>query len=109
MLIWSLAASLWLPWIDGQKSYRKVFESLAVSPLADACMVTDVSLSLIALARYHGGVVLRPLDSAGAHQCRHFFTMRDRDAVKPVDPLWQGLRSGDRKEFYYVLEAAPGR
>ncbi|MCG9077411.1 ArnT family glycosyltransferase [Laribacter hongkongensis] len=108
-LIWSLAASLWLPWIDGQKSYRKVFESLAVSPLADACMVTDVSLSLIALARYHGGVVLRPLDSAGAHQCRHFFTMRDRDAVKPVDPLWQGLRSGDRKEFYYVLEAAPGR
>ena len=101
-LIWALAASLWLPWIDIQKSYAPLISQLRPAAPTDSCMVTDAGLSFIALARYHGGLILHP--DSGAHaDCRYSLVMRYRDSDRPANWVWAGQRPGDRKEFYYLI------
>ncbi len=104
-LIWSLAATLWLPWLDGQKSYDSVARSLARAVPAGQCVAGEVNLGLLALMRYHGGVPVLPASAAGSQDCALRLVVGNQPAWRNPDVVrWEGHRPGDRKEFYFLLE-----
>ncbi|MDP2144682.1 MAG: glycosyltransferase family 39 protein [Gallionella sp.] len=103
-LIWVLAMTLWLPWLDSGKSYRNMVGSLQQSmPKHYRCVGYDyLGEGQRAMLHYFGGIVTR---ADRKERCDLRLIQGDRLSKPLLDEtrwkkIWEGSRKGDKNEHY---------
>lgn len=103
-LMWALTATLWLSWIDHSKTYRPVVASLRAALPQDIDCIdrTGIGISQRAALDYFAGI--RTEAPARKRQCDWRLTIDDKDrpASAGWTEVWQGGRTSDRKERWYL-------
>ena len=109
-LLWMLAATLLLPWLNAAKSYRSMFDDMREHLPAQFDCVASIHLgeSEAAMLEYEGGIVAIPLESNPEARCRLVWVQDvQTKADTPPDPswrlLWSGHRPGDTKERHRLF------
>lgn len=103
-LVWILAMTLWLPWLDSGKSYRSMVASLQQAmPERYRCIGRDhLGDGQRAMLHYFGNIITRR-DLAG--RCDLRLIQGDKlsrpllDATR-WEKIWEGSRKGDKNEHY---------
>jgi 4-amino-4-deoxy-L-arabinose transferase-like glycosyltransferase len=103
-LIWILAMTLWLPWVDSGKSYRNMVSALKRSlPKHYHCVAGEnLGHGQRAMLYYFGNIITQPDYS---HRCDLRLIQGDR-LSKPLldethwEKIWEGSRKGDKTERY---------
>lgn len=114
-LLWGLAMTLWLPWIDYGKTYRPVAVSLAAAirnadvknamPTHSACIASrGLGEAQRAVFHYYGGIVTRRLEIHPRSNCPLLLVQADaRRSGDRTGPgwkrIWEGNRPRDRERF----------
>jgi 4-amino-4-deoxy-L-arabinose transferase-like glycosyltransferase len=97
-VIWTLLASLWMPWIDYGKTYRPVIASLrAALPADSGCIARrGVGLSQRAMLDYFADIRTR----WKAAECNWLITQGNPNDADPTGwhRVWEGHRPGDHNE-----------
>jgi 4-amino-4-deoxy-L-arabinose transferase-like glycosyltransferase len=109
-LLWGLATTLWLDWIDYKKSYRSVAASLRqVLPANVRCVESrGLGESQRAAFHYHAGLVTLRAEAHGMIDCPYLF-VQSRLGHPEFDPgpgwtkIWEGARPRDR-EFHRLYQ-----
>jgi 4-amino-4-deoxy-L-arabinose transferase-like glycosyltransferase len=107
-LIWVLAMTLWLPWLDSGKSYRGMVTSLQLSlPKKYQCIAGEhVGESQRAMLHYFGNIISQ---RDTKHQCDLRLIQGDK-LSKPLldetrwEKIWEGSRKGDKNEHYRLYQ-----
>jgi 4-amino-4-deoxy-L-arabinose transferase-like glycosyltransferase len=104
-LVWGLAMTLWLPYLDHAKSYRAVMSELRRHLPADSC-VASVGLreSQLAMLHYFAGVVPVRHGTQAAEACSYVLVEGSGRFGKL---LWSGSRSGDSAERFALYTVRP--
>ena len=103
-LIWVLAMTLWLPWLDSGKSYRNMVDALKQSlPKHYQCIAGEgLGDGQRAMLHYFGNIITQ-------HDYKHHCELRLIQGDKLSRPLlnetrwekiWEGSRKGDKGEHY---------
>lgn len=108
-LVWGLAMTLWLPWLDHAKSYRgMILDMQAHRPRVAGCVAsTNLTEPQRAMFQYFAGLVTVREPSPAAQQCPLLLAHTSQD--RPPEPgaqwklAWQGTRPGDRKEWFWLF------
>jgi len=116
-LVWGLANTLWLPWLDAAKGYRSVFAEIGkhLPPNPDCIVTTSVGESERAMIWYYLGVRPRSRNHhPGDCTALLWQFRRHRPHPEPSSevwrPVWRGGRLGDTSEgfvLYVRRELAP--
>jgi 4-amino-4-deoxy-L-arabinose transferase-like glycosyltransferase len=98
-LAWCLTMTLWLPWIEHQKSYRPVGAAISRIVAPESCIETralgtaqHAAIEYALGRRYHAGT---------GSECRYLLVQGGRDEHPPEAEwrkVWEGSRPGDRNE-----------
>lgn len=107
-LIWILAMTLWLPWLDSGKSYRNMVASLKHSmPEHYKCVGYDyVGDGQRAMLHYFGDIITR---ADRQERCDLRLIQGDR-LSKPLldesrwEKIWEGRRKGDKNEHFRLYQ-----
>lgn len=107
-LLWSLAGTLWLPWLDAQKSYHHVMASLGSSLSARAGCVSSAAGNQLprAMAYYYANVQLLDSDAPEGQACRYRLITTPDAHYQPEGEwtvVWRGARPAEKREFYVLL------
>lgn len=114
-LVWGLAATLWLPWIDAGKSYSAVIAKLKRQlPKSYDCIASsELGEAQRGLLYYHAGISTRRLekDPGAAKECsRLLMQVNPRRKLAPPGEgwvkVWQGSRPGDKSEAFVLYRRA---
>ena len=105
-LIWGLATTLWLGWIDYGKSYRQVAASLhQVLPVRSECVESrGLGETQRAVFHYHAGLLTQREEIHGRTGCPYLLVQSTR-ARPPFEPepgwvrVWEGNRPRDRERY----------
>lgn len=127
-LVWGLAASLLLPWMDRGKSYGPVFRELGAALhhawRRDDCMASmHLGESEAPMLYYFTGIVHRPMaghtaadiatDTDAGTSCRWLIVQGRQDQPDIASarwiPYWSGARQGDLRERLVVYRARDAR
>lgn len=109
-LIWILAMTLWLPWLDSGKNYRNMVASLKQSmPDEYNCVARNIGLgdAQRAMLHYFGNITTR---RDPARICELRLIQGDKIS-KPLQDesqyvkLWEGSRRGDKNEQYQLYQS----
>ncbi len=107
-LIWVLAMTIWLPWLDSGKSYRSMIVSLkrALPAQYDCIANRHVDGTQRALLQYFGNIATRR-HAQGA--CSLLLVQGSRVAKSAEDEaewkqIWEGGRSSDRNERFRLYQ-----
>jgi 4-amino-4-deoxy-L-arabinose transferase-like glycosyltransferase len=112
-LIWGLAASIWLPYLDSRRSYRNMIESAMAHLPAKGCVASrDVSEPQRALFHYFAGLVTVREEVQPNHDCSALLVQYSRQTSQPPppngwSPVWDGHRRGDDTERYILYVRSP--
>jgi 4-amino-4-deoxy-L-arabinose transferase-like glycosyltransferase len=105
-LIWGLATTLWLAWIDYGKSYRPVAASLHKAlPAAARCIESrGLGATQRAVFHYHAGLATRRAEVHGRTGCPYLLVQSStrEPAVEPGPGwmrVWEGSRPRDRERY----------
>lgn len=105
-LVWALAMTLWLSWIDYGKTYRPVAQGLRAALPAKANCVASRDLGEVqrAVFHYHGGLLPQRLEAGKGQSCDWLLiqaSSRDADiAPGPQwEKVWEGARPRDRERY----------
>lgn len=105
-LIWGLAMTLWLAWIDYGKSYQPVALALkAQLPERVACIESrGLGETQRAVFHYHAGIVTRRAEVHNATQCPYLLVQTStREQARSPGPrwkqVWEGSRPRDRERY----------
>jgi 4-amino-4-deoxy-L-arabinose transferase-like glycosyltransferase len=117
MLTWGIAMTLWLPWLEGQSSFRDVFATLRESlPDRYQCIASyKIGESERAMLEYYAGVQVRPLEIEARLPCDLLLVVFDRErvdttAIHDWHVEWKSIRPQERpKEFYTLYHLSPHR
>ena len=107
-LCWGLIATLWMPFIDAGKSYRGMIRSIARElPAADCVNSLHLGEPQRALLLYFAGITTKRMEVDPSVECPSLLVQgwRQSGLSPPADHwilVWEGARSGDRKELYHV-------
>ena len=102
-LVWGLAMTLWLPWLDHAKSYRGVIADMQrARPKGECVSARNLTEPQRAMFHYFAGI------EAGRRDCP-LLLMHTPHAQAPAPGqgwqlLWRGTRPGDSKEFFWLYE-----
>ena len=103
-LIWLLAMTLWLPWLDNNKSYRSTVMAIkmALPPNYNCVAGTNLGLGQRAMLHYFGEIVV---GSQPNPACDYMLVQGTpmSDAFRPNKTwkkIWEGGRPGDKIERY---------
>ena len=113
-LAWGLLMTLWLPWLDQAKSYRKLFMEVAATVPADAGCIASRELgeSERALLNYYGRLQTQRLEAVGDVGCPLLLVQSRGGKVLPAgegwSPLWAGARPGDHNESFQLYRRQVG-
>ena len=112
VLVWGLATTLWLPWIDYGKTYRPVATSLAsilksVNPGGARCIASrGLGEAQRAAFDYHAAIATQRLEIHERNGCTLLLIQaRAGEASAPDQPgsgwrrVWEGNRPRDRERF----------
>ena len=112
-LVWGLASTLWMPWLDYSKTYSgMIAEMQRVRPKVEGCVASrELGEPQRALFHYFAGIVSVPETSPQAKDCRLLLVQAGRDpAVPPHGPQWKlvwvGIRPGEHSEHYWLFSRA---
>jgi 4-amino-4-deoxy-L-arabinose transferase-like glycosyltransferase len=110
-LIWVLAMTLWLPWLDTGKSYRGMTAALqATLPRNYLCIAGEnLGEGQRAMLHYFGGIITR-IDAQ--HRCELRLIQGDKISKPLLDEtlwekIWEGSREGDKNEHYRLYRRLP--
>jgi 4-amino-4-deoxy-L-arabinose transferase-like glycosyltransferase len=103
-LIWVLAMTLWLPWLDNGKSYRSMVISLkhALPAQYDCIASRNVDDMQRAMLQYFGNITTR----RHAQDACGLLLVQENRMIKPDEDetewkqIWEGGRSSDRNERF---------
>jgi 4-amino-4-deoxy-L-arabinose transferase-like glycosyltransferase len=105
-LVWGLAMTLWLPWIDHAKSYRGMIADLQrARPKVEGCVASrNLTEPQRALFHYFAGMRTA---REGAADCP-LLLVHTSSAQPPAmgegwKLVWQGTRPGDEKESFWLF------
>lgn len=104
-LLWGLAMTLILPWIDYGKSYRPVAESLRkhIPPRAGCLESQGLGEPQRAVFDYHAGIVTQRLERHGRTRCSLRLVQFREGEPERLEPgwklLWEGRRPRDRERY----------
>jgi len=104
-LLWGLAMTLILPWIDYGKSYRSVAESLQAHIPPGALCVESHGLGepQRAVLDYHAGVLTRRLERTGGARCPVLLVQFREGQPERFESgwklLWEGRRPRDQERY----------
>ena len=104
MLVWGLAMTLWLSWLDYAKGYRGVIADMqAVRSQKAGCVATrNLTEPQRAMFHYHAGI-----HAPSGPDCPWLLVHTgSAQAPAPGDSwkrAWQGTRPGDKKEFFWLF------
>jgi 4-amino-4-deoxy-L-arabinose transferase-like glycosyltransferase len=103
-LIWILAMTLWLPWLDSGKSYRNMVTALKQSlPKQYQCVAGEhLGDAQRAMLHYFGNIITR---RDPKHRCDLRLIQGDKLSRPLLDEtrwekIWEGSRKGDKGEHY---------
>jgi 4-amino-4-deoxy-L-arabinose transferase-like glycosyltransferase len=110
-LIWILAMTLWLPWLDNGKSYRGMVMQLKAALPAHYNCIGRISLgdSQRAMLDYFGGITTRH----DAHHTCDLALVQGTRYIRPLEAspawkkIWEGGRPGDKGERYRLYRRQP--
>ena len=112
-LIWGLATTLWVGWIDYGKSYRAVAASLhkALPPSTRCVESRGLGETQRAVFHYHAGLVTRRAEVYGRTDCPYLLVQQSTraPAVTPGPGwvrVWEGNRPRDRERYRLYRRAA---
>jgi 4-amino-4-deoxy-L-arabinose transferase-like glycosyltransferase len=109
-MVWVLAMTLWLPWVDVSKNYRWVITSLQQSlPSQYQCISSrGLGETQRAMLEYYAGIITQRSDISGTVDC-DLLLLQSRAQDQPSvgggwGKIWEGGRPGDRNERYYLYQ-----
>jgi 4-amino-4-deoxy-L-arabinose transferase-like glycosyltransferase len=106
-LIWLIAMALWLPYVDGVKSYRSMITSLKQS-LPEGCVASrGLGASQRAVLHYFGGIVTERLEVERRSKCDLLLVQNrsgDPEERGEWNKIWEGNRPGDRNERFRLYQ-----
>jgi 4-amino-4-deoxy-L-arabinose transferase-like glycosyltransferase len=103
-LIWGLAMTIWLPYIDSRRTYRNVVENAAMRMPRSGCVASrDLGEPQRALFYYFSGVETVREEIRPQHDCKALLVQYSRPLTQPAPPAgwmpaWDGHRRGDETE-----------
>lgn len=106
-LIWVLAMTLWLPWLESVKSYRSMVVSMKQAmPTQYRCIKRNyLGDGQRAMLHYFGNIIT---ERDREHRCDLLLIQGDRHAQisdeKQWHKIWEGGRKGDKKERYQIYQ-----
>lgn len=103
-LIWTLAMTIWLPWLDSGKSYRNMVAALKQAmPKQYQCVAGEhLGDGQRAMLHYFGNLITR----RDAKQRCDLRLIQGEKLSKPLldetrwEKIWEGSRKGDKNEHY---------
>lgn len=112
-LVWGIAMTLWLPYIDYDKSYRGMMQDLGrVLAHERGCVASkNLAEAQRALLDFFIALKTERLEVKPESNCRLLLVQGDRDTAAPEGPwqeIWRGTRPDDEREIYrlYRLKKA---
>ncbi len=107
-LLWILAMTLWLPWLDSGKSYRHMVDDLKTKlPQQYKCIAgVRIGDSQRAMLQYFGDINPR----SNASQVCDLLLVQGNRIAKPIedeigwDKIWEGGRKGDQNERFRLYQ-----
>ena len=107
-LIWILAMTLWLPWLDSGKSYRNMVVALQQAmPKQYQCVAGEyIGEGQRAMLHYFGNIITRrDLEK----KCDLRLIQGDKISRPTLDEtrwkkIWEGSRKGDKNEHYRLYQ-----
>lgn len=107
-LVWVLAMTLWLPWLDSGKSYRGMVESLKQSMPAhyDCIGGENLGEGQRAMLHYFGNIITR---HDPQQRCDLRLIQGSKLSRPPLDKthwkrIWDGSRKGSKSEYYWLYQ-----
>ena len=102
-LVWGLAMTLWIGWLDHAKSYRGVIaEMQRARPKGECVTPRDLSEPQRAMFDYFAGI------TAAKRDCPllliHTASAKPPAVGEGWQLRWRGTRPGDEKEFFWLYE-----
>jgi len=103
-LIWALAMTLWLPYLDHPKTYRGVIEDMKKNVPAGACVVSrGLTEPQRAMFDYFAGVTSPPPSAGCDYQLVQTSTPAEPKMGDEWRLAWRGTRPGDDKEYFWLF------
>jgi hypothetical protein len=109
-LVWLLAMTLWLPWLDSGKSYRSMVVSLKHAlPAQHGCLASlNVGDTQLAMLQYFGDISTNRLTH---NACDLLLVQSVQTSGLPENEtnwkkIWEGGRSSDRNERFRLYQRA---
>jgi len=112
-LIWGLATTIWLPYIDSRRTYRNVVENAAMHMPRSGCVASrDMGEPQRALFYFFSGVSTVREEVQPKHDCPALLVQYSRLAELPPPPpgwtrAWDGHRRGDETERIVLYVRKP--
>jgi 4-amino-4-deoxy-L-arabinose transferase-like glycosyltransferase len=113
-LLWTLAMTLYINWIDANKTYRPVFASLrAALPRSYDCIASrGLGESERAMLQYFGGIITRRQEGTILGNECDLLLVQVRSNAEPRSDsdgwlIWEGARAGERQERFYLHRTRP--
>ncbi|HEY4698406.1 MAG TPA: glycosyltransferase family 39 protein [Gallionella sp.] len=107
-LIWTLAMTLWLPWLDSGKSYRNMVAALKQAmPKNHQCVAGEyLGDGQRAMLHYFGNIITR---RDAKQRCDLRLIQGDKLSKPLLDEtrwkkIWEGSRKGDKNEHYRLYQ-----
>jgi len=100
-LVWGLAMTLWLPWLDHAKSYRGVIADMKAHAAPGCIAGRDLTEPQRAMFHYFADV------RADRRDCPnlvvHTPQAKEPDTASGWKAVWHGTRAGDEKEYFWLF------
>ncbi|MEI7842227.1 MAG: glycosyltransferase family 39 protein [Gallionellaceae bacterium] len=107
-LLWILAVTLWMPWLDNTKSYRSMVVSLQKAlPNRYLCVSGEgVGEAQRAMLQYFGDVTVRalPRKECDLKLVQSQGASSQTENATQWKKIWEGGRSGDKVERYWLYQ-----
>lgn len=111
-LIWGLAMTLMLPWIDAAKSFREPFLAMADRiPIQDCVHSAGLGENQRGMLHYFAGIKTVVLDDDSGTRCPYLIVQVNEAREHPALPdgewklLWNGSRPGEADERFFLFES----
>jgi len=107
-LVWGLLATIWLPWLDADKSYRAIFSSLQniLPPNFNCISSKQLGEPQRALLHYFAGTITLREEIDDNH-CELKLIQGSANLQEQPGPgwklIWQGRRHGNNPELYSLF------
>ncbi|MGH8750547.1 MAG: ArnT family glycosyltransferase [Burkholderiales bacterium] len=111
-MVWMLAMTLWLPWLDVSKNYRWVMTSLQQSLPAKFQCISSWRLGETqrSMLEYYDGIITQRTELNGKVDCDLLLIQsRGKDQFTLAsgwEKIWEGSRPGDKNESYRLYQRA---